>query len=169
MATFLGFPLAGLATLITGPVDTLAAALAGGLLTGAVLGAVQVWGLGDNRPPTASWIVATAVGLMSGLTLGASAVGFATNLGALVLQGALSGLLVGAAQGLVLIPRLGLLALVWPPALSVIWSAGWAVTTLAGIDVEQQFTVFGSSGALLVTSLTAALPLALNHTAEVPS
>jgi hypothetical protein len=164
MVTFLGFPLAGLATLITGPVDTLGAALAGGLLTGAVLG-----GFGGNRPPAASWIVATALGLMTGLALGASAVDYETTLGALVVQGALSGLLVGAAQGLVLLPRLGPLSLAWAPALSAIWSAGWAVTTGAGIDVDQRFTVFGSSGALLVTALTAALPLALNRIAEVAS
>ena len=51
LPTFLGFPLGGVAAeLITGPVDTLLAALAGGLITGAVLGAVQAWGLRLRGP-----------------------------------------------------------------------------------------------------------------------
>jgi hypothetical protein len=45
----------------------------------------------------------------------------------------------------------------------VIWAAGWAVTTTAGIGVDDQFTVFGSSGALIVTALTLVLPFALNR------
>ena len=36
----------------------------GGLITGAILGAVQAWGLGRNRPSAAAWIAATALGLM---------------------------------------------------------------------------------------------------------
>ena len=74
-----------------------------------------------------------------------------------------------AAQAAVLLPRLGSIVLVWPVALAGIWAAGWAVTTSAGIQVDEQFTVFGSSGALVVTLLTACLPVFLNHTEKSSS
>lgn len=164
MVTFIGFPLGGVAAqLIAGPVDSSRAALLGGLVTGAVLGAFQVWGIGRNRPPVAPWIAATAIGLMVGLGIGATVVDYDTSLTALVIQGAVCGLAVGLAQGLLLLPRLGLLALAWPPALGAIWAAGWAVTTSVGVEVDQQFTVFGSSGAVVVTVLTAVLPLVINR------
>ena len=44
---------------------------------------------------------------------------------------------------------------------TAIWAVGWAVTYAFGIQVDDQFTIFGSSGALVVTALTAALPLIL--------
>jgi hypothetical protein len=162
--TFLGYPLGGFAALLAvGRVDSAQTAVVGGLLTGLVLGAVQAWGLGRNRPHVVAWTFATAVGFAVGLGLGASLVDFDTSLTALVTQGAFTGLTVGAAQALVLLPRLGVLAAVWVPALGVIWAAGWTVTTAAGIGVDDQFTVFGSSGALVVTALTLVLPFALNR------
>jgi hypothetical protein len=164
MVTFAGFPIGGYTSyLVTGRVDSLLPALLGGLITGAALGAAQAWGLGRNRPPAASWIVATAVGLMVGLGLGSALVDYDTTLSALVTQGAVTGLVVGLAQGVVLLPRLGRLALAWPAYLAVTWAAGWAITTAAGIDVDEQFTVFGSSGALTVTALTLVLPFVLNR------
>jgi hypothetical protein len=51
----------------------------------------------------------------------------------------------------------------WPPALAAIWAIGWAVTTFIGVHVDLQFTVFGSAGAIVVTALTAVLPLTLNR------
>jgi hypothetical protein len=169
--SFLGFPLGGLAAMaamiLTGPVDSLGPALGGGLLTGAVLGAVQAWALGDARPRPAAWVAATAVGLMAGLGLGAWLVDYQTDIGSLVVQGLVSGALVGAAQAFVLWARIGSVALLWPVALSGIWAAGWAVTTSAGIRVDEQFTVFGSSGALLVTLLTAVLPVLLTRAHRV--
>lgn len=170
MATFLGIPVAGYAGwLVSGHVDSLSASLIGALITGVVLGAVQVWGLGQNRPPVVAWIVATTGGLMVGLGIGAAIVDYDTTLNALVIQGAVSGLAVGVAQAVVLRPRLGVVALAWPPVLSAIWAAGWATTTAAGIDVDQQFVIFGASGALVVTALTVVLPLALNRTNETAS
>ena len=51
MVTFVGFPLGGFtADLLVGPVDSPVRALLGGLVTGAILGAVQAWGFGRNRP-----------------------------------------------------------------------------------------------------------------------
>jgi hypothetical protein len=162
MVSFLGFPIGGYASyLLIGPVDGLLPSLVGGLLTGAVLGAFQVWAFGRARPATGRWIVATALSMMVGLSLGAAVVGYRTTLSALIVQGAITGFVVGAAQGLLLAPRLGRVALGWPAALTVIWAVGWAVTYAFGIQVHEQFTVFGSSGALVVTAATSALPLIL--------
>jgi hypothetical protein len=160
--TFFGFPLGGLAAeLIAGPVDGPVAAIVGGAITGLVLGAVQSFGLGPVGPAARSWIIATAVGLSAGLGIGAAAVGYGTDLSDLVVQGAICGLTIGAAQAVVLRPQLGGLAFAWPPALAVAWAIGWAITTAIGVDVEAQYTVFGSSGALVVTGLTAILPALL--------
>ena len=98
---------------------------------------------------------------MAGVSAGAALVDYRTDLGSLVVQGAVGGALVGVAQAVVVVPRLGLLAVVWPLYLSGTFAIGWAVTASAGIDVDQQFTIFGSSGALVATLLTVALPLAL--------
>jgi len=163
MMSFAGYPLGGYAALwLIGRVDSPGPALAGGLLTGIVLGAFQVWSMGVARPRPLAWILATAVGLMAGLAIGAALVDYQTDLGSLVVQGAVSGALVGLAQAAVLVPRLGGLALAWPLFLSGALAIGWAVTTSAGIDVDQQFTIFGASGALVATLLTSVLPLVLN-------
>jgi hypothetical protein len=162
MVSFAGYPLGGYAAyLLVGAVDSPGPALVGGLLTGAILGAVQAWAMGNGAPRPLAWILATAFGLMAGVAAGAALVDYRTDLGSLVIQGAVSGAMVGIAQAAVLVPRLGALALVWPLYLSGVFAVGWAVTTSAGIDVDQQFTIFGSSGALLATLLTVVLPLVL--------
>jgi hypothetical protein len=162
LPTFFGFPLGGLvAELVSGPVNGMVAALVGGAITGVILGAVQSWGLGTNGPPAREWIAATGVGFMVGLGVGAAAVGYGTSMGDLAVQGAICGLAIGTAQAIVLRPRLGRLALAWIPALTALWALGWTITTAAGIDVESQYTVFGSSGALFVTAATVGLPLVL--------
>ena len=159
LPTFIGFPLGGvMAELIAGPVDDLGAAFLGGAVAGIVLGAVQAWGMGANGPPARDWIAATTAGLAVGLALGSSAVGYGTGLGDLVVQGAICGLAIGAAQALVMRGRV---ASLWAPALSALWALGWAITTSIGVDVETQYAVFGSSGALVVTAATAVLPVLL--------
>jgi hypothetical protein len=159
LPTFVGFPLGGLlAELVIGPVDGVAPALAGGALTGVVLGAVQSWGMGADGPPARRWIGATAAGLAAGLALGSAAVGYGTGVDDLVAQGAICGLAVGTAQALVLHARA---AYLWAPALSALWALGWAVTTAIGVDVERQYTVFGAGGALVVTAATVVLPVLL--------
>lgn len=160
MVSFLGFPLGGLtAMVLSGPVDSLAAAILGGLLTGTVLGAAQAVAM---RFDLLTWVLATAAGLATGLAVGASVVDYRTGLGDLVIQGAISGLGVGATQSLVLLRRTGPVAFLWPAYLSAAWSIGWAVTTSVGVQVEEQFTVFGAAGALTVTLLTAVLPVLLH-------
>lgn len=163
MVSFLGFPLGGLtAMLLGGPVDSLAAAILGGLLTGAVLGAAQALALRFDPRNLLTWVLATAAGLATGLAVGASVVDFRTGLGDLVLQGAISGFAVGAAQSVVLVRRTGPLAFLWPAYLAAAWSIGWDVTTSVGVQVEDQFTVFGAAGAVTVTLLTAVLAVLLH-------
>jgi hypothetical protein len=161
LPTFVGFPLGGLlAELVVGRVDAPLAAVAGGALTGAVLGAVQWLGL-RRRGVGPRWIVATAVGLAVGLGGGAALVGYRTSLASLAAQGAVCGAAVGIAQAGLLRGAFGRLAAAWPAATAALWALGWTVTTAVGVDVEAQYTVFGSTGALTVTVLSAVLPLAL--------
>ena len=163
VVTFVGFPAGGLtAMLLVGPVDTVTTALAGGLITGTILGAAQAWGLRRSGPGAIRWVAATGVGLSIGLGVGATSVGFRTSLAALVVQGAVCGLAVGAAQAPALSRRLGRIAVAWPAVLAAIWALGWAITYAAGIAVNEQFTIFGSSGAAAVTALTAILPVLLS-------
>ncbi|HET7475216.1 MAG TPA: hypothetical protein VFJ97_04230 [Dermatophilaceae bacterium] len=163
LASFAGFPLGGLvAMILSGPVDSTPAAVTGGLLTGTVLGTAQALALRLDRRDLLTWVLATAAGLAIGLAVGAPAVDFRATLGDLVLMGAICGLAVGVAQALAMAPRTGPLALIWPAYLGATWSIGWAVTVTVGVQVEDQFTVFGSAGAIVVTLLTAVLPVTLH-------
>ncbi len=167
LVSFLGFPLGGLvAELVVGPVDGVAAAVVGGAITGLLLGAVQAWALRPLRVPAGPWIAATAVGLTVGLGVGAAAVDYGTSMGDLAVQGAICGLAIGIAQAAVLRSRAGAVAFAWVPALGALWALGWTVTTAIGVDVESQYTVFGSSGAITVTILTAAMPMLLARRAR---
>ena len=160
--SFAGFPLGGLAAMtLVGPVDSPASAVVGGLLTGAVLGAVQAWALRAKGRSLVAWTAATALGLGVGLAVAAATVSYGTGLADLVVQGAVSGASVGIAQAVLLRRRLGALALAWPAYLAVVWALGWAITTSIGVEVDERFTVFGSSGAVVVAILTSVLPLVL--------
>jgi len=135
-------------------VDAVGAALVGGALTGAGIGAVQWWAADGALGRPAGWIVASAVGL----TAGAALVGYDTDLGALALMGLVTGAALGAAQGLVLAregPR-GL-AVPWGLAMPVLFALGWSVASVTGIGVDDQFTVFGAGGALLFMLLSGLL------------
>jgi hypothetical protein len=159
MTSFTGFPLGGAAAILTvGPVEGTASAALGGLVTGAVLGAVQGWAMRADRRLLLLWTVATALGLAVGLAVGATLVGFGTGLDDLVVQGAVSGFGVGAAQAVTLLRRTGPLTVFWPVWLAAVWAVGWVVSTSIGIQVGDQFTVFGSAGAITATLLTAGLP-----------
>jgi hypothetical protein len=162
MPTFLGFPAGGLAAkLIVGRVDDLTPAIVGGALSGTILGLAQWIGMRRSGPSPELWILATAVGFAVGLGVGAAVVGYDTNLGSLATQGAICGAVIGAAQAAVLYRRLGRIVLAWPALMAGLWALGWTITSLAGIDVEAQYTVFGSSGAIVVTALTSILPMEL--------
>ena len=38
----------------------------------------------------------------------------------------------------------------WSAATAALWAVGWTVTTAGGIDVEQQWVVFGAYGCITV-------------------
>lgn len=161
---FLAFPVAGLAgTVVAGPVATPLAALVGGAVTGLVLGAGQA--LAGRLDPR-RWVPATAAGLATGLLLGSTAVGHGTSLPELALMGAITGVPLGAAQALAL-PAGTRRRWTWAAAVPVLWALGWTVTTLAGVDVERQYTTFGATGAL-VFSLLSGLLLARLRTSGHP-
>src|SRR4051794_25852771 len=145
------FPLAALiGRAFGGPVDAVGAALIGGALTGAGLTAVQWWAADGALGRAGAWIGAGGVGYGVGLAGGAALVGYDTGLADLAVMGLVSGAGLGAAQGLVLVRqgRRGL-AVAWAPAMPVLFSLGWCASTVIGVDVESQYTVFGAAGAVL--------------------
>jgi len=91
-----------------------------------------------------------------GLLVGTAAVGYRTSLGDLALMGALTGLVLGVAQAIAL-PRGTHRRWIWAAALPVLWALGWTATTLGGIAVDQQFTVFGAYGAVTFSALSGLL------------
>jgi hypothetical protein len=153
---FVSFPISGIiGGLVGGRVDSPFAALIGGVATGAVIGLGQ--GLvSSRRLPLVRWILATAVGMGLGLLLGATAVGFGTALTDLAPMGAITGVFLGVAQAFAL-PGPVRSRLVWAAAMPLLWALGWTVTTLVGIAVDLQFTVFGAAGAVTFSALSGAL------------
>jgi hypothetical protein len=155
-AGFLAFPLAGLAgTGVAGRVDDPIAALVGGTVTGLVIGAGQAL-VSRRRLDPRRWVPATALGMGLGLLVGAGTVDYGTSLADLALMGALTGAVLGPAQALVL-PGDTRRRWVWAAAMPVLWALGWTATTLGGIAVEEQFTVFGAYGALASSALSGLL------------
>jgi hypothetical protein len=155
-AGFLAFPIAGLAgTAVAGRVDDAGAAVVGGTVTGLVIGVAQTL-VSRRRLDPRRWIPATAVGMGAGLMLGAWAVDYRTSLTSLALMGALTGLVLGPAQALAL-PRRAAHPWGWAVAVPALWALGWTVTTLAGVHVDEQFTIVGVSGALTFSALSGLL------------
>ena len=155
-AGFVSFPIAGVAAgLIVGRVDDPLAALLAGLVTGAVIGAGQ-WLASRGRLSPVRWIPATALGMGAGLLLGAATVGFGTTLADLAVMGGLTGLVLGVAQTLAL-PSRTRYRWVWAVAVALLWALGWTLTTLVGVAVEEQFSVFGAAGAVTFSALSGVL------------
>jgi hypothetical protein len=89
-----------LADLVVDGVDSVGAALVGGLIAGLIIGAAEWFAL--RRWVSWLWIVATSIGMAAGLTAGAALVDYGIRRGDLLLMGAITGLGVGALQALVL-------------------------------------------------------------------
>lgn len=93
-----------------------------------------------------------------GLAAGAASVGYETDIASLAVMGAISGLFLGVGQGFALFtqgrPRL---ALAWGLAMPPLLAVSWAATTVIGVDVAEQFTVFGAMGAIVFTLLSGLL------------
>jgi hypothetical protein len=159
-AGFLAFPIGGLAgTAVVGRVDDPLPALLGGAVAGLVIGAGQALA-SLGRLDIRRWVPATGVGMGLGLLLGAVVVGYDTDLADLALMGALTGIVLGPAQALAL-PGGTRMRWTWAAAVPVLWALGWTTTTLGGIDVDRQWTVFGAYGAITVSALSGLLLLLL--------
>ena len=131
-------------------------ALVGGMVAGAVIGTGQ-WLvarrlLGDPK----AWIPATAFAMGIGLAVGAWVVGYGTSLSELALMGFITGIPLGAAQAYLLRDRLAN-AWVWAAAMPLLWALGWTVSTFIGVSVDNQFAVFGASGAVTFMALSGVL------------
>jgi hypothetical protein len=153
VAILVGFPIGGYAaSIVVGKIDSVGAAVVGGLIAGAIIGAAQWLALRPLNP--GQWLVATSVGMAAGLTAGAALVDYGISRVDLALMGAVTGLAVGGLQAL-LLARRGSGALWWlvvnPPA----WALAWFVTTFVITrNVKEHFAVFGASGALVFALLT---------------
>jgi hypothetical protein len=157
LATFIGFPAAGLAArAVAGNMDSIGAAALGGLAGGAVLGGIQAYVGGIPAADRLRWSGATAVGFAVGLTTGAGVVGFRTDSTSLVVMGAVSGAAVGLAQVLAAKMTMGDRAL-WALATPVLWAGGWLISSQVIVDADRQHAIFGSSGALTVAALAGVL------------
>jgi hypothetical protein len=158
-AVAFAFPVAGLiGGAVGGDVDAVGAALIGGAFTGAVLGAAQWLAARDMFGQWPVWVGASAVGYGVGLAAGAALVDYETDLGSLAAMGAVSGAVLGAGQGFALAAQgRKRLARAWGAAMPALFAAGWSVTTLGGIDVDKQFTVFGAFGAVTFMVLSGLL------------
>jgi hypothetical protein len=155
-AGFLAFIIGGaLATAVTGRINDLGSALIGGMVAGAVIGTGQ-WLVARRLLDPRTWIPATAVAMSIGLGVGAWVVGYGTSLGELALMGFITGIPLGAAQAYLLRDRLAN-AWLWAAAIPLLWALGWTVTTAGGIDVDQQFAVFGAYGAITFMALSGVL------------
>ncbi|HEX6151172.1 hypothetical protein [Nocardioides sp.] len=157
LAVLVGFPIGGYAaSLVAGPVDSVGAALLGGLIAGAVVGVIQWFALRRVVPWT--WIVATSIGMAVGLTVGAALVDYEIDRGALMLMGAVTGAAVGGLQAMVL-ARQRISGATWwaavnPPA----WALAWLVSSyVISANIDERFTNFGASGCLLYALVTAPL------------
>ena len=154
LAILIGLPIGGLiANAIAGPIDSVGAALAGGLLAGAVIGAAQWLAL---RPLVSwIWIAATSVGMAAGLAAGAALVDYGTDRGDLALMGAVTGVGIGTLQALVLARRISGAAVLWALAIPPAWALGWLVTSyVITRNVADQWPNFGAGGALVFGLLT---------------
>jgi hypothetical protein len=164
VAVLVSFPVGGyLADLVVDGVDSVGAALVGGLIAGLIIGAAEWFAL--RRWVSWLWIPATSIGMAAGL--GAALVDYGISRGDLLLMGAVTGLGVGALQALVLAKSPVSGAFLWAVANPPAWALGWLVTSyVITRNVKDQFTNFGASGALVFGLLTWLLLAALFRETE---
>jgi hypothetical protein len=157
-AAFLGFPIGGAAaTLLVGPVETVGTAAMAGAIAGGVIGAAQWLVLRRRLPLSALWVPLTAVGMALGMAVGGLLLGDDTSPLPLLLRGLVAGTAIGVVQAS-LLRRLMPSPAIWAAAVAVGWPLAWTVSAwVVGIDLTQNWAVFGSGGALafqLATGLT---------------
>jgi hypothetical protein len=161
VAILVGFPIGGfVADVVVDGVDSVGAALAAGLIAGVIIGAAQWFAL--RRRVSWLWIPATCVGMAVGLAAGAALADYGTGRGDVVLLGAVTGVGVGVAQALVLARGRLPGAIWWAAANPPAWALGWLVTSyVITTNVDERYSNFGASGALVYGLLTWLLLAAL--------
>lgn len=154
VAILVSFPIGGLlADLVVDGVDSVGDALVGGLVAGVVIGAAE-W-LALWQWVTWLWISATGLGMAAGLAIGAALVDYGTGRGDLLLMGAVTGLGVGVLQALVLARHRFSSAWWWAVAIPPAWALGWFVSSyVIKANIDERFTNFGASGAIVFGLLT---------------
>ena len=154
VAILVSFPIGGyLADLAVDGVDSVGAALIGGLIAGVVVGAAE-W-LALRQWVTWLWIAATSLGMALGLAAGAALVDYGTGRPDLLLMGAVTGLGVGVLQALVLARHRFSGAWWWAVANPPAWALGWFVSSyVISANIDERFTNFGASGAIVFGLLT---------------
>ena len=154
VAILVSFPIGGLlADLVVDGVDSVGAALAGGLIVGAVIGAAEWFAL--RRWVSWIWIPATIGGMALGLLAGAALVDYGTDRTDLALMGAVNGLGVGVMQALVLARHRIPGAFWWAVANPPVWALGWVVSSyVISRNIDERFPIFGASGAIVFGLLT---------------
>jgi len=157
LAALLGFPIGGYAAnLAVGEVDSVGAAIAGGLIAGAVVGSAQ-W-LALRRFVPRLWIAATSLGMGVGLALGAALADYGIDRRELMLMGAVTGLVVGVLQALVLARQGFAGAAWWVAANPPVWALAWLISSyVISANIDERFTNFGASGVILYALVTGAL------------
>jgi hypothetical protein len=153
VSILIGLPIGGyVADLVVDGVDSVGAALAAGLIAGAIIGAAE-W-LALRQWVSWLWIPATTAGMAIGLAIGAALVDYGIGRGDLVLMGAVTGLGVGVMQALVLARQVSG-AFWWAIANPPGWALGWFVSSyVIARNIGERFPVFGASGALVFGLLT---------------
>jgi hypothetical protein len=152
LPTFLAFPAGGLLAMgVVGSLDGPVSAAAGGLLAGAVIGGAQWLALGTTK----RWIGLTSGAMAAGTAVAAVVTGAGTELADLMVTGLIAGAAVGAAQGTILAEGRSAIVAGWSAITAASWSLAWLVTyAVVGVNADQGFFVFGSSGALVATVIT---------------
>ena len=154
LSILVGFPIGGyVADLVVDGVDSVGAAIAAGLITGAIIGAAEWFAL--RRWVSWLWIPATTAGMALGLAVGAALVDYGIDRGDLAMMGFVTGLAVGVIQALVLARHQVSGAVWWAIANPPVWALGWWVSSyVIARNIAERFPIFGASGALVFGLLT---------------
>lgn len=152
LISFLGYPLGGfIASQIIGPINSLAKALIGGLIVGSTVGTAQFFSLRKSGVEI-TWILGSALGVAVGALIGAGILGYSVGTSDLLLRGVIAGVSIGVAQALVLQLSVGQ-SIAWLAVNASSWLCGWLITSLVIVDLDSQYPVFGSTGAIVATLL----------------
>lgn len=148
--TFLAFPIGGLlAKLIFGSASTVVKSVGGGLVVGLVVGLIQYLSI-KKYGISSSWVVATAIAATAAALINSYIFSFKFDSASLAGTGLVAGLLIGIAQSLSQTRDLKFLS-IWAISTAIAWSLAWYITSKVIVDPEDQYHVFGSSGALVTT------------------